>query len=616
MEQISSLQGDQSPNTLWSLTAGERHRYAAAVLAMAVTNLCMFGAPVLGGQALDAISADDLSSLHPWLLNVVNTVGLGGSLREFLWFAAGATVALTALGGLFMYLRGRLAARASERIARRTRQRLYNRLHHVSASFHDKNDTGDLVQRCSSDIETLRVFLVTDVIEIGRAVMLVLCLVPVLFAIHVELAWLSLFMMPFITLGAYLFFKRVKSVFQATDEAEGVLTAGLQENLTGIRVVKAFARQAHETERFAVNNAEFRDRNHQLMRLMGYYWSISDFFAMTQMGIVLLAGGYFAMQQSITVGDLFIFITCESIVIWPVRHLGRVLTDSGKAVVALERIDHILTQAEEPKGFTPLHGRAKGNIQATGLSLRYDEANILDQINVDIRAGDTVGIVGAPGSGKSTLIRALLGLYPYHSGSLTLDGEEISELNRHWLRNQIGVVLQDPFLYSRSIADNIRVGRSRANDTHLQQAAGEAALLSSIETFNNGFEEIIGERGVTLSGGQRQRLALARALVKDAPVLVLDDALSAVDSNTEAHILAALAQRKGKHTTLIVAHRLSTIHHTDYILVMDKGAVVQAGPHDELAHEVGPYRNLYRIQSELDEQIRSDLQSAGEHNHV
>ncbi len=593
---------------LWRVTQGQRHRYIGAMIAMALMNAFLFAAPLIGKYAIDLVVERDFSFAQPELVLASRALGLENDYVSYLVVSALLTVVATAFGGLFLFVRGRLAATASESIVRNLREALYARMHHLHAAFFDTADTGDLVQRSSSDVETLRVFLSSDVVEIGRALMLLLCVLPFLFYLNVDLAWLSISLMPFLAVGAYIFFSKVKEVFQVTDEAEAEMTATLQENLTGIRVVRAFARQAYETEKFGVRNASFRNHNYRLIRLMGYYWGTSDFFAMLQIGVVLMAGARFIMAGTLTVGELFAFMTYVSMVIWPIRQLGRVLTDTGKAVVSMGRINEILDEAEESRDHAPAEGRARGEIVIDDLTFGYEPGKpVLKNLSVHIRPGETLALVGPPGSGKSSLIRVLLRMYPYQSGRILLDGQEITRINRQWLRAQVGVVLQDPFLYSRSIRANLLVGRPGAPEADIVQACQDAAMHATIEQFPEGFDAMVGERGVTLSGGQRQRLALARALLKDPPVLVLDDSLSAVDTGTEREILAALARRKGRQTTLIIAHRLSSVMHADRILVLEEGRAVQLGDHSSLAAVDGPYRRLCEIQGALDASILEDV---------
>ncbi|MCS5567341.1 MAG: ABC transporter ATP-binding protein/permease [Pseudomonadales bacterium] len=598
-----------SRNSLWVITQGQRTRYSLALVAMGLASVFAIAAPLVGMYALDVVVYRDFSLGTNVLVSLTRELSGSDSFAWYLWLSAAAGVVLTLLAGVFSFLKSRWAAIASEALAQRLRDELFGHLHRLPADFFDAADSGDLVQRCTSDVETIRVFLQAHVVEIGRAVLLLFAMLPVLFWRDYRLAWLSICLMPLLGVGAFVFFRRIKTLFEITDASEGVLTAVLKENLTGIRVVRAFARHDFERDRFGERNRAFRDNYYRLNKVMAIYWCASDFIATCQIGIVLIAGGVFLVEGSLTVGELFVFISQVSMVIWPIRHLGRVLTDSGKAIVALGRVDHILKSPEESVEPTPATGRGRGAITVRNLDFSYPNGQgILRNMSLSIAPGETVALVGPPGCGKTTFIRVLLRFYPYQRGQIEIDDLEINETDREWIRAQIGVVLQDPFLYAQTIDSNLRVGRPTAPHEDLLQAAQDASLHESISKFANGYDTMVGERGVTLSGGQRQRVALARALLKDPPILVLDDSLSAVDTDTEHRILTALEQRRGRRTTLIVAHRLTTVRNADRILVMDDGCIVQQGSHQQLAEEQGPYRRLCEIQGALDESIRNDLE--------
>ena len=598
-----------SRNSLWVITQGQRTRYSLALVAMGLASVFAIAAPLVGMYALDVVVYRDFSLGTNVLVSLTRELSGSDSFAWYLWLSAAAGVVLTLLAGVFSFLKSRWAAIASEALAQRLRDELFGHLHRLPAAFFDAADSGDLVQRCTSDVETIRVFLQAHVVEIGRAVLLLFAMLPILFWRDYRLAWLSICLMPLLGVGAFVFFRRIKTLFEITDASEGVLTAVLKENLTGIRVVRAFARHDFERDRFAERNRAFRDNYYRLNKVMAIYWCASDFIATCQIGIVLIAGGVFLVEGSLTVGELFVFISQVSMVIWPIRHLGRVLTDSGKAIVALGRVDHILKSPEESVEPTPATGRGRGAITVRNLDFSYPNGQgILRNMSLSVAPGETVALVGPPGCGKTTFIRVLLRFYPYQRGQIEIDDLELNETDREWIRAQIGVVLQDPFLYAQTIDSNLRVGRPTAPHEDLLQAAQDASLHESISKFANGYDTMVGERGVTLSGGQRQRVALARALLKDPPILVLDDSLSAVDTDTEHRILTALEQRRGRRTTLIVAHRLTTVRNADRILVMDDGCIVQQGSHQQLAEEQGPYRRLCEIQGALDESIRNDLE--------
>ena len=594
---------------LWAQTEDFRRTFAIAIIAMAVAYLFMFGAPLLAAFSIDAIRAGDEFSPKPWIASLAGifTFGAKPGLMTYLLLAAAGTIALTAIAGVFLYIRGRYIARGSEGIVRRLRDRMFDHLEHLPSDFHDKADTGDLVQRCSSDMETIRVFLAGQIVEISRAVLMLIVVLPILFTLDSRMAWLSLATLPLLFLAASLFFQRVKRLFETVDEAEAELTTVLQENLTGIRVVRAFARQDFEIAKFSEKNRAFRNHNNRLIGLMGIYYGFSDIICLGQIGLLLIVGAMWAIDGSLSIGTLFAFITYEGMIIWPIRHMGRVLTDSGKAIVAMGRLAEILgtpieTQNEENPS-EPLTGR----VAFDRLSFAYNDLPVLRDISFDVEPGETIALLGPPGSGKSTIAQLLLRLYDYNQGSIRLGDHELIQLNRKYIRSQIAIVLQEAFLYSNSIAANLKIGRLDATPDEIIRATTDARIHESIMRFPRGYDSMVGERGVTLSGGQRQRVALARALLKSPPILILDDALSAVDTDTEAQILEALKARRSHQTTIIIAHRLSTVMHADKILMLHEGEIVQRGNHETLSRQPGVYQRLCAIQGAIQAQIEQDV---------
>lgn len=601
--------------SLWELVRGMRGLYLCAIAAMAAAIGTSFLTPLIVMSAIDGIVGGGDGELSWLARRLAHASEAWGPLRALLAAALGI-VAFQVLAGTFEYFHGRWSALASERLTRDLRERLHARLKRLSCTYHDRADNGDLVQRCTSDVETVRVFLSQQVVAIARAVLYVGILVPILFWLHVRMALVSLALFPLIVVFALVFFRRVKQVFEDVEKAEGRMTSVLQENLTGVRVVRAFARQEFECEKFGSANAAFRDRDYRLIRLLGSYWALSDVLCLAQLGLVIFAGAVWTVAGEMSVGELVAFYTFEGMVIWPVRHMGRVLSDTGKAIVALGRIGEIFEVPLEDAQDEVLHEDAlprvaHGNLDVEGLEHAYaDGTPVLRGISFQVKAGETLALLGPPGSGKSTIAHLLMRLYDYDAGSIRLDGREIAELPRRWVRSQVAAVLQEPFLLSKTIRQNLALGRPAASHDELVHAAATAAVHESIEGFGDGYDTLVGERGVTLSGGQRQRVALARALLKHAPLLILDDSLSAVDTDTETRILGALRERRGKQTTIVVAHRLSSVRDADRILVLDAGRVVQSGSHDELLREEGPYQRLWAIQGALEDELERDLDAA------
>lgn len=600
---------DSKYRMLWREMEGHRTLYVLALAALLVGSCFQYLVPLVPQAVIDGALLPDGTDSAPWVEAVVRWSGGRENLSEMLWAPAIAVVVLTLCAAVFIYLKGRWSAIASQEIARSVRDRLYDQLQHLPVRFHDQSETGDLVQRCTSDVETLRSFLSGQVVEIGRAIFLMLLPIPLMLSLDARMTGVSVLLLVPIVLFSALFFRRVKSKFQEVDEAEGAMTATLQENLTGIRVVRAFHRQEHEEAKFEAKNRAHKELDRDLFRLLSRFWSTSDFLCMTQLALVIGFGAHWMADGSLPAGTFYFFLAAVNLFLWPVRMLGRILTELGKATVAIGRIGEIL-QAEreaEPEAPQTLESK-RGHVVFENVCFAHEDAPVVRGVSFEATPGQTLALLGPSGAGKSTLIQLLLRLYDPDDGRILLDGADLSTLSRKRVREQVAAVLQEPFLYSKSLRENIRLGRWSAEDTEVEAAARDACLHDSIAEFDEGYDTLVGERGVTLSGGQRQRVALARALLDRPAVLVLDDALSAVDTDTEEMILEALRRRRGRETTIVIAHRLSTLMHADRILVIEKGEIVQSGKHTELSRQDGLYRRLWEIQTSLEDDLEKDLE--------
>lgn len=495
---------------LWKVMKGNRMLYVGAMISMVLSAVLSLFPPLVIAITVDSIIGDKPLIASPIVVSIVERMGGRTVLAQNLWICGLVLVLLNMLNGYFQYSRGKWSAQASEGIAMNIRNNLYDHIQNLPYDEHVKAETGDIIQRCTSDVETIRRFLAMQLVEMGRAIVLLIVSLIFMFSLNVKMTWISMIVVPFIFIFSAIFFTKVREAFKEADEAEGRLSTTLQENLTGVRVVRAFGRQSYEADKFGEKNLEYTNLWRRLNWLMAVYWSTSDFLAMAQIGAVLVLGVYWATLGELTLGTLLAFMSYEGMLLWPVRQLGRILTDMGKTQVSLGRIKEIIEKPLEDMnedGLTPPIDR---DIEFKNLYFEYDEGRpVLNNVSFKVKRGQTVAILGATGSGKSSLVHLLQRLYDYQGGSITIGGVELKDINKKWLRQQVGIVLQEPFLFSKTIRENIALGKKGAVDSEIYKAASIAAVHDVINEFEQGYETTVGERGVTLSGGQKQRVAIA-----------------------------------------------------------------------------------------------------------
>ncbi len=589
---------------LWNYMKGNRLLYVGAILSIGLATFFSLVTPLVIRITIDSVIGGKPLELPSWGIQIVDYLGGTEQLANKLWMCALIIVGITLIRGIFLYTKGKWSAVSSENIAKNIREKLYNHLQHLPYDYHVKAETGDLIQRCTSDVDTIRRFLAVQLVEVGRAVFIIALVTPIIFSLNTQLAFVAIAVIPLIILFAFIFFVKIKAAFKLSDESEGKMSTTLQENLTGMRVVRAFARQKFEIDKFEEKSKEYRDLTYRLIWLLAWYWALSDLLCMIQIGAVIVMGSYWATTGTVTLGTLYVFITYEGMILWPIRQMGRILTDLGKTMVSVNRIQEILDTPKEEKLKNEVEPEIKGSISFKNVSFEYEKnRSILKDISFNVKAGETIAIMGQTGSGKSSLMHLLARLYDYQKGSIKIDDVELKNIDKKWIRKNVGIVLQEPFLFSKSIKENISLARRGAKDAEIFEAARVAAIHDVIEDFDKGYETAVGERGVTLSGGQKQRIAIARTIINDSPILIFDDSLSAVDTETDAAIRNALSKRKSNATTFIISHRVSTLSEADRIIVLDQGKIVQHGTHAELIRQKGLYNRVWKIQNSLEEDM-------------
>lgn len=550
---------------------------------------------------VDTLILDQPASLPAWLAALFTAIGGRPYLVRHFWIMGLILVTLFSGEGLFNFVRGSLICRVAEGGARRLRKQLFSHIQALPYGWHSQVETGDLIQRCTSDVDTVRRFFDMQLLEIIRSAALIISSAVIMAMLDSRMTLIALLTSPIIFASSIRYFQIEKKQFQLWDEAEGSLSTQLQESMTGIRVVKAFARQDYERAGFAAKNEALRRHGWKTFDIIANFWMLSDWVTLFQILLVTVAGTWFVIRGTLSLGLLFVFISYTDMLLHPLRNLARMLADAGKMQISFGRLQAILAEPTEPDEAGLLDTPLTGRIEFQDVAFTYGggQRQILDRLSFTVEPGQTVGILGPTGSGKSTVFYLLQRLYDPTGGRILIDGREIRTLRRDSLRRQIGLILQEPFVFSRTVLENIRLPRPTASDEEVFASSRAAALHDDIQHFESGYETIVGERGVTLSGGQKQRLAIARTLIRECPVILFDDSMSAIDTDTDAQIRLALQTRRDRATTLIISHRISTLAESDWILVLENGRVIAQGTHASLASQPGLYQRVWQIQNEL-----------------
>ena len=585
---------------LWSFLKGAKRYFLVTVLSAGVTALADMMLPQIIRAAVDCALGGKEGDFPAFVMKAVDSIGGFAYLGQHLWIMALAILVVAAFQIIGQYTFRVYNTKASETLVKSMRDRLFPHIQHLPFSWHMKNRTGDIIQRCTSDIETTKRFLSEQLTSVFRIVLLLVLSLSFMASMHLRLMIIALIPMPLIIAYSIRFHHKMFEGFMDCDENEGKLSAMAQENLAGVRVVRAFGLEKAEMDKFTRQNSYYTSLWEKMAKIMSRFWSVSDIFSGIQVMLVVIFGAYFCINGSLTEGEYIAFISYNSMLVWPIRQLGRMISEMSKAGVSIDRIFYIVSSPMEADDADATDAPMNGDICFEHVNFAYENSpELLHDINFTMKAGTTLGILGGTGSGKSTLMLLLDKLYllDENCGRITIGGTDIRKIRTEHLRKNIGMVLQEPFLFSGTIAENIGITSPALDMEAVRAAAAAAALDDSITSFAQGYETMVGERGVTLSGGQKQRAAIARMLTQDAPIMIFDDSLSAVDTQTDAKIRQAISKKFGKASVILISHRITTLSAADKIIVLVRGRIVEEGTHEELKSAGGIYQKIYEAQS-------------------
>ena len=580
---------------------GSKALFILSMLFSALAALADMVAPQIVRITLDHIlGSAPLDTLPSFAVRGISLAGGVAILRQHIAWIALALVSLALVKALCQYAYEVSRTAAAETLVKTMRDSLFSHIERLPYAWHMKNRTGDIIQRCTSDIDTLKNFLAEQMTNLIRIVVLLALSVAFMLSMNTRLTLIAMLPVPVIILYSFYFHRKIGEAFLDCDENEGLLSAMAQENLTGVRVVRAFGRERDERDGFEAQNSYYTDLWMKLARPLATFWSVGDVLSGTQILLTVVFGALYCIRGTMGPGAYIAFLSYCAMMTWPVRMLGRMISEMSKAGVSLDRIRYIMDSPEERDTGSGLEPDLTGDIVFDHVTFSYEGGNeVLHDLSFTIPAGTTLGILGGTGSGKSTLMLLLDKLYelPEEQGRISVGGVDLREIRTEYLRRNIGMVLQEPFLFSRTIAENIAIQDDALGLEGVREAARAACLDETVMGFSKGYDTMVGERGLSLSGGQKQRTAIARTLTRDVPILVFDDSLSAVDTETDARIRSALESRFGKATVILISHRITTLSRADRILVLDRGRILEQGSHEELKRAGGLYQQICQIQS-------------------
>ncbi|MGD9908990.1 MAG: ABC transporter ATP-binding protein [Candidatus Izemoplasmatales bacterium] len=560
--------------------------------------------PLFGQHIIDVILgySNEGSKLPLFLQNLI----AAPTIKEQLLLTALLIVGIDFIRAISIFIRRSFTAVFAERVGYNLRNNLFIQLQNLGYDFHSHSETGDMIQRCTTDVDTYKRFISDQIIEVVRLVLLVILSIYQMMKLNVNLTWISLLITPVILTIAIIYFKKVENLFQTIEQNESKMTTHVQENVSGARVVKAFANEKFEVEKFTNLNRTFTNSDYRLVKWMAVFWSGTDFICFAQFFLIAVTGLIYATQGIISVGVYTAFLAYSGNIIWPMRQLGRLVGDFSKATVAVSRLDKIIaTRNEYIDEVNQIEPAIAGSVTFDHVSFQFPDSTYyqLEDISFKVNKGETIAIVGKTGSGKTTLMNILVRLLDYENGHIYIDEHELNTIEKHHLRNNVGIILQEPFLFSKTVEENIAISNRKSELSRVEEVAKIAHVHEDIIGFEQGYQTLVGERGVTLSGGQKQRVAIARMLLKPKPILIFDDSLSAVDTETDLQIRNALKKEWKDSTVFIITHRITTAKEADRIFVIDGGKIKESGTHQELLEVGGLYKKIWDIQSTIDFQV-------------